>query len=453
MKNITFNYNRALDFIEADEVNGYAKSTETHNRALHEKTGEGKDFLGWVNLPSSITEVEIVDIENTAKKLIDKKIELFIVIGIGGSYLGAKAVIDALSDSFAALKPQKNPITLFAGHNIGEDYLVELLDLLENKNYALAVVSKSGTTTEPALAFRLLRQAIEKKYGIDEARERIIAITDASKGALRQLAETEKYKTYVIPDDVGGRYSVLTPVGLLAIAIAGFDIRQLIKGAAEMEKLCDYTVPFAENPAAQYAAVRNELYKDGYLIEILANYNPKLHYFAEWWKQLYGESEGKEGKGIFPASVDFTSDLHSMGQYIQDGERTLFETVISVETPNENLVVPKDNDNLDGLNFLADMRVDEVNKMAEKGTALAHIDGGVPNLLISIPKLDEYYLGQLIYFFEIACGISGYILDVNPFDQPGVEAYKKNMFALLGKPGFEKETEAINKRISTGNFN
>ena len=323
----------------------------------------------------------------------------------------------------------------------------ELRELLKSKEYALVVISKSGTTTEPAIAFRLLKQDIEEKYGKSEACDRIVAVTDASKGALRQLATSEGYKTYVIPDDVGGRYSVLTPVGLIAIAVAGFDIRTLINGSVDMEKQTSPEVPFEDNLAAQYAAIRNELYRNGYIVEIMVNYNPKLHYFAEWWKQLYGESEGKEGKGIFPASVDFTSDLHSMGQYIQEGERKLFETVISIEAPDKKVEIPVDPDNLDGLNFLAGKRVDEVNKMAELGTAIAHVDGGVPNLLISIPKLNEYYLGQLIYFFEKACGISGYVLGVNPFDQPGVEAYKKNMFALLEKPGFEAESKAIKARI------
>jgi glucose-6-phosphate isomerase len=323
----------------------------------------------------------------------------------------------------------------------------ELRDLLKDKDYALVVISKSGTTTEPAIAFRLLKQDIEKKYGKVEARTRIIAITDASQGALRKLANAEGYKTFVIPDDVGGRYSVLTPVGLVAIAAAGFDIRALIKGAADMEASSGATVPFEKNLPAQYAAVRNLLYKKGYLIEILVNFNPKLHYFSEWWKQLYGESEGKEGKGLFPASVDFTCDLHSMGQYIQEGERRLFETVVSVKSPDSKVEIPFDEEDLDGLNFLSGKRFDEVNKMAELGTALAHVDGGVPNIRIEIPLLNAYFLGQLIYFFEIACGLSGYTLGVNPFDQPGVEAYKKNMFALLEKPGFEKETKAIKAKL------
>lgn len=447
MEKISFHYNRVLNFISHEAILGYQHETRVNNLALHEKTGKGNDFLGWVNLPSSITDAELNDMEATASRLRAKKIDLLVVIGIGGSYLGAKAVVDALSDSFAALKPLTNPLVVFAGQNIGEDYLYELRELLKGKEYALVVISKSGTTTEPAIAFRLLKQDLEEKYGKAEARERIVAITDAKKGALRTLAVSEGYKTYVIPDDVGGRYSVLTPVGLVPIAVAGFDIRALVKGAADMEKLSGPDVPFENNLPAQYAAVRNELYRQGNLVEILVNYNPKLHYFSEWWKQLYGESEGKEGKGIFPASVDFTSDLHSMGQYIQEGERRLFETVISVKAPDREVTIPADADNLDGLNFLAGKRVDEVNKMAELGTALAHVDGGVPNLLIEIPKLNEYFMGQLIYFFELACGISGYTLGVNPFDQPGVEAYKKNMFALLEKPGYEAETEAIKAKL------
>lgn len=447
MGNIQFDYSRTLSFIHDNDISGYQQEAEAFVRALENKTGRGSDYLGWVNLPASITESELSDIESTAAALTAKKIDILVVIGIGGSYLGAKAVIDALSDTFAAMKQGGSPLVVFAGQNIGEDYLYELRELLQSKEYALVVISKSGTTTEPAIAFRLLKQDLEDKYGKDEARERIIAVTDASKGALRRLAETEGYKTFVIPDDVGGRYSVLTPVGLIAIAVAGFSIRELVKGAADMEKKTSGEVPFNENPAAKYAAVRNELYRKGYLVEILVNYNPKLHYFAEWWKQLYGESEGKEGKGIFPASVDFTSDLHSMGQYIQEGERRLFETVVSIQSVDRTVKIPRDEEDLDGLNFLAGKRVDEVNKMAELGTAIAHVDGGVPNMLISVPRLNEYYLGQLIYFFEKACGISGYMLGVNPFDQPGVEAYKKNMFALLEKPGFEKETREIKARL------
>ena len=447
MNKISLNFNKTFDFISKDSVFAYKDAAENHNRALFNGTGKGSDFLGWTTLPSSVSETELADYEATAAKLTAKNIDVFVVIGIGGSYLGAKAVVDALSDSFAHLKERKNPFILFAGQNISEDYLFELRELLKNKEYAMAVISKSGTTTEPALAFRLLKQDIEEKYGKKEANERIIAITDESKGALRSLATTEGYKTFVIPDNVGGRYSVLTPVGLLAIAVAGFDIRALVKGAVDMQNASGVNVPFEENLPAQYAAVRNELYKNGKKVEILVNYNPKLHFLAEWWKQLYGESEGKDGKGIFPAAVDFSSDLHSMGQYIQEGERTLFETVISIGNPDREVRIPTDKENLDGLNFLAGKRVDEVNKMAELGTMLAHVDGGVPNIQLVIPQLNEYYLGQLIYFFELACGLSGYILDVNPFDQPGVEAYKKNMFALLEKPGYEEATKAIKKRL------
>jgi len=447
MENILLNTEKTFGFISEEAVNKYASLMGKNNEALEKGTGKGCDFLGWNHLPSSISENEFSDYEETANLLNDKKIDIFIVIGIGGSYLGAKAVIEALSDNFSQLKNNHKPIVLFAGQNIGEDYLFELRQLLKDKEYAMAMISKSGTTTEPSIAFRLLRQDMEEKYGKEESRSRIIAITDKKRGALRKLATAEGYKTFVISDDIGGRYSVLTPVGLLSIAVAGFDIRALVKGAVEMEKASGTDVPFEKNLPAQYAAVRNELYKNGKHIEILVNFNPKLHFFSEWWKQLYGESEGKEGKGLFPASVDFTSDLHSMGQYIQQGERILFETVISVETPDNKVVIPQDDENLDGLNFLAGKRVDEVNKMAELGTMIAHVDGGVPNIKISIPKLDESGLGHLIYFFEKACGLSGYTLGINPFDQPGVEAYKKNMFALLNKPGYEEETKAIRKRL------
>ncbi|MGD9557006.1 MAG: glucose-6-phosphate isomerase [Mangrovibacterium sp.] len=447
MQNISLKLDKSYGFVSRESVFGYATEMKKHNEALHLQTGRGSDFLGWVGLPSSVTEGELSGYESVARELWAKKIELFVVIGIGGSYLGAKAVIDALSDSFAQLRSGDKPLVIFAGQNISEDYMAELRSLLKTKNYALAVISKSGTTTEPAIAFRLLKQDLEEKYGKEEARTRIVAVTDAARGALKKLAVAEGYKTYVIPDNVGGRYSVLTPVGLLAIAVAGFDIRSLVNGAAAMEKASGTDIPFEENLPAQYAAVRNELYKNGKMIEILVNYNPKLHYFAEWWKQLYGESEGKEGKGIFPASVDFTSDLHSMGQYIQEGERKLFETVISVGSSDREVRILNDPENLDGLNFLSGKRIDEVNKMAELGTMLAHVDGGVPNLQIEIPRLNEYYLGQLIYFFEKACGLSGYALGVNPFDQPGVEAYKKNMFALLEKPGYEAETKAIKEKL------
>ena len=448
MKNIALDLHNVYGFVPKAQIDGLKSQAEAANLSLHKKTGKGNDFLGWVNLPGEISEAELADIEKTVQKLQVKHLEIFVVIGIGGSYLGSKAVIDALSDSFAAIKGSfEAPLIVFAGQNISEDYLFELRDLLDTKEWACTVISKSGTTTEPALAFRLLKQDLEEKYGLDEARKRIIAVTDEERGALKKLAKEEGYKTFVIPDDVGGRYSVLTPVGLIAIGMAGFDIRELVKGAVEMEKACDATVPYEQNLACQYAATRNALYQSGKKIEILVNYNPKLHFFAEWWKQLYGESEGKENKGIYPSSVDFSSDLHSMGQYIQEGERTLFETVLSIEEVDNEVLVPEDEADLDGLNFLAGKRVDEVNKMAELGTSIAHVDGGVPNIRVTVPQLNEYYLGQLIYFFELACGISGYILDVNPFDQPGVESYKKNMFALLNKPGFEKESKAIQERL------
>jgi glucose-6-phosphate isomerase len=448
MKNIGLHLDKVLTCVTRENIDSFKQQTEAANLALHQKTGKGNDYMGWVDLPGSISEAELTEIEKTVQRLQVKHLEIFVVIGIGGSYLGSKAVIDALSDSFASIKGSfEAPLVVFAGQNISEDYLFELRDLLDTKEWACAVISKSGTTTEPALAFRLLKQDLEERYGLEEARKRIIAVTDAERGALKTLAKEEGYKTFVIPDDVGGRYSVLTPVGLIAIGMAGFNVRELVLGAKEMEKACDTTVPYEENLACQYAAARNALYQAGKKIEILVNYNPKLHFFAEWWKQLYGESEGKENKGIYPSSVDFSSDLHSMGQYIQEGERTLFETVLSINEPDNEVIVPQDESDLDGLNFLAGMRVDEVNKMAELGTMLAHVDGGVPNIRITVPKLNEYYLGQLIYFFELACGISGNLLNVNPFDQPGVESYKKNMFALLNKPGFEKESQAIQERL------
>jgi glucose-6-phosphate isomerase len=448
MANISLQLEKIYNCVSEDEVDVYKRITEQHNVALHKKTGRGSDYLGWVDLPSLISEAVLDEVEKMALKLQSKHLEVFIVIGIGGSYLGSKAVIDALSDSFSHIKGSfESPIVLFAGQNISEDYLFELRDLLDTKEWACAVISKSGTTTEPALAFRILKQDLEDRYGVEEARKRIIAITDSERGALLKLAAEEGYKKFVIPDDIGGRYSVLTPVGLVPIAIAGFNVRELVNGAKSMEIACGADVPFEMNIAAQYAAARNALYKKGKKIEIMVNYNPKLHLFAEWWKQLYGESEGKESKGIFPASVDFSSDLHSMGQYIQEGERILFETVLSVENVDNEVLVPADEYDLDKLNFLAGKRVNNINKMAELGTMIAHVDGGVPNIRIVIPKLNEYYLGQLIYFFEKACGLSGYILGVNPFDQPGVEAYKKNMFALLEKPGYEKETAAIKARL------
>ncbi len=447
MDTLKINIDKIFDFVPSQNVYGYKKEIELNNAALDSKTGKGNDYLGWINLPSSISEAELSDMESTANAL-KSKVEIVVVIGIGGSYLGSKAVIEALSHSFQPLlKTQKNPLILFAGQNISEDYLFELIETLNDKKYGIVVISKSGTTTEPAVAFRILKNHLEAKVGKAQAKELIIAITDEKKGALRTLANQEHYKTFVIPDDIGGRYSVLTPVGLIPIALAGFNIRQLVDGAKSMEKATAKSVPFESNPAAIYAAARNALYKIGKTTEILAGYNPKMVYFAEWWKQLYGESEGKENKGIFPASVTFTADLHSMGQYIQEGLRNFFETVISIKKVDHQVTIPNDPDNLDTLNFLTGKRIDEVNKMAELGTMLAHVDGGVPNIRIEIPAINEYYLGELIYFFEKACGISGYTLGVNPFDQPGVEAYKKNMFALLEKPGYEEATKKIKERL------
>lgn len=447
MQHIKLSIEKAFGFVSEQAVANYKTQVTNANAALHNGTGKGSDFLGWLNLPTSIDEAHLTDVENTAK-ILRENCEIVVVIGIGGSYLGAKAVIDALSNSFDWLQTERtSPAVVYAGQNIGEDYLYELQELLKNKKFGIISISKSGTTTEPALAFRLLKTQLEEQQGKEAAKNLIVCVTDKARGALRTLATQEGYKTYVIEDNIGGRYSVLSPVGLLPIAVAGFDIRKLVEGAVTMEKLCGEDVSFEENPAAQYAAVRNELYKTGKTTEILVNFHPKLHYIGEWWKQLYGESEGKENKGIFPAAVDFTTDLHSMGQWIQEGERNIFETVISVNEPNYTKIFPHDEANLDGLNFLSGKRVDEVNKMAELGTMIAHVDGGVPNLKIELPKLNEYYLGELIYFFEKACGISGYVLGVNPFDQPGVEAYKKNMFALLDKPGFEAETKAIKARL------
>lgn len=442
MKDIQFSYAKA---VSAEAVNAYKEQVAACQEMLVKGTGKGNDFLGWMNLPEDI-KPQLEDIQATAE-LLRKECEVIVCIGIGGSYLGAKAVIDTLSSSFAYLEGNK-PTIVYAGQNIGEDYLYELQNLLKDKRFGIICISKSGTTTEPALAFRLLKTQLEKQQGVEAAQKLIVCITDAKKGALRTLATQEGYKTFVIEDNIGGRFSVLSPVGLLPIACAGFDIKALIDGAARMAEVCGINTPFEQNPAAQYAAARNSIYSEqGKKIELLVNFHPKLHYVSEWWKQLYGESEGKDHKGIFPASVDFTTDLHSMGQYIQNGERHLFETVISVEQPNHKVEFPFDEANLDGLNFLAGKRVDEVNKMAELGTMLAHVDGGVPNMKITMPLLNEYYLGELIYFFERACGISGYILGVNPFNQPGVEAYKKNMFALLDKPGYEAESAAIKARL------
>jgi len=447
MEYLKLDVSKVYNFVSEKDISELKEKALTANKTLHDKSGKGNEFLGWVNLPSSITEAELSDIEATAAKL-QKEVEIIVVIGIGGSYLGSKAIIDALSDTFSHLKASNgNPILLFAGQNLGEDYLNELFELLNHKRYGIVVISKSGTTTEPAIGFRLLKDHLENKVGAEKAKELIIAITDSSKGALRTFADQKGYKTYIIPDDVGGRYSVLTPVGLVPLAIGGVDIRALVNGAKDMESLCGTATSFDKNPAAIYAATRNQLYKKGKKIEILANFENKLHFVAEWWKQLYGESDGKDGLGIFPASIDLTADLHSMGQYIQEGERTLFETVISVKNAKYTVVVPFDKDDLDKLNFLKGKNIDYINKMAELGTMLAHVDGGVPNIKIEIPEVSEYYLGQLMYFFEKACGIGGYLMGINPFDQPGVEAYKKNMFALLEKPGFEEETKKIKKRL------
>lgn len=446
MESIKINIQHVSGTVSAADIESLRSAAIESLDKVERGTGAGNDFLGWVNLPAETSELLIADIEKCAATLRDT-CDVVVAIGIGGSYLGAKAVIEALSDSFASYKPivKGAPAVLFAGQNIGEDYLCELQNYLADKRFGIIVISKSGTTTEPAIAFRLLRAQLEQQLGKAEASKRIVAITDAHKGALRKLADTEGYTTFVIEDNVGGRFSVLTPVGLLPIAVAGYDIRKLLAGARQMQQVT--STPGSDNMAMTYAMTRNALYRAGKKIEIMVNYNPKLHYFGEWWKQLYGESEGKDLKGIFPAAVDNTTDLHSMGQWIQQGERTIFETVLSVESPDHTVIIPTDDDNLDGLNYIAGKRVDDVNKMAELGTRIAHVDGQVPNIRITIPALAEYYLGQLIYFFEKACGISGYILDVNPFNQPGVEDYKRNMFALLEKPGYEEQTADIKARI------
>ena len=443
METIHVDVKNVLNTVSLDTINSLDAKAASAMEKLHNGTGAGNDFLGWLNLPSSTT-AEVLDEIEQAAAVLRANCEYVVCIGIGGSYLGAKAVIEALSDSFAAYKPAKGPKVLFAGQNIGEDYLYELQSLLKDKKFGIIVISKSGTTTEPAIAFRILKEMLEKQAGKAEAAKLTIAITDAKKGALRTLATEEGYKTFVIPDNVGGRFSVLTPVGLLPIAVAGLDIKQLVAGAAAMET----ATATDDNIAITYAKTRNALYQAGKKIEILVNYNPKLHYVSEWWKQLYGESEGKEHKGIFPASVDNSTDLHSMGQWIEDGERSIFETVIAVAKQQHETIIPTDDANLDGLNFLAGKHVDEVNKMAELGTTIAHVDGDVPNIHITIPALTEFWLGQLLYFFEKACGVSGYILGVNPFNQPGVEAYKRNMFALLDKPGYEAESKAIREKIN-----
>ncbi len=446
MIQLKLNLDQLYSFISKEDLLTYDKKIVSTYRTIYNKTGVGSDFLGWVDLPSSITEAQIKAIEDHAAELRSKS-QVFVVVGIGGSYLGARAVIESMGHHFAQLCDANQPHIVYAGQHISEDYTADLLDLLNKKEYSMAVISKSGTTTEPAIAFRILREHIEKKYGLEEARRRIVAITDQSRGALKQLADSEGYATYVVPDDVGGRYSVLSPVGLLPIAVAGIDIRQLIDGARKMEAMSRTVQNLHGNPIAWYAAARQALYKSGKTVEVMVNYEPRLFYLTEWFKQLYGESEGKENKGIFPAGVGFTTDLHSMGQYLQEGLRFLFETVISVEKPMREMRVPDAKSDLDQLNYIAGKRLSEVNFKAEQGTTLAHVDGGVPNIRISIPEINPNTIGQLIYFFEMGCALSGYMLGVNPFDQPGVEAYKKNMFALLGKKGFEEQTAALNNRL------
>ncbi|REJ12207.1 MAG: glucose-6-phosphate isomerase [Paenibacillaceae bacterium] len=447
-KAVTFDYSKALPFVGQHEIDYLADAVRLAHDQLHNGTGAGSDFLGWINLPTEYDKEEFARIQAAASRIRENS-DVLVVIGIGGSYLGARAAIEMLSHSFYNMLPKgkrQGPQVLFAGNNISSTYVAHLLQLLEGKDWSINVISKSGTTTEPAIAFRIFREKLEQKYGKEEARKRIYATTDRAKGALKKLADAEGYETFVIPDDVGGRYSVLTAVGLLPIAVAGIDIAAMMQGAADASR--EYANPdLRENGAYQYAAVRNALYRKGKTTEILVNYEPNLHYFSEWWKQLYGESEGKDNKGIYPASVDFSTDLHSVGQFIQEGSRNLFETVIQVAEVPEHITINSDPEDLDGLNFLAGKTMDFVNKKAFEGTLLAHTDGGVPNLVVTIKDMTPYTFGYLVYFFEKACGISGYLLGVNPFDQPGVEAYKKNMFALLGKPGYEKEKAALEARL------
>lgn len=438
---VKYDYKPALAFVNQHEIDYSAAAVEVAHRMLHEKTGAGSDFLGWIDLPTNYDKEEFARIKQAAERIRSNS-EALVVIGIGGSYLGARAAIEMLTNPFAS----DGPKIYYAGNNISSTYTKQLLDALEGKDFSVNVVSKSGTTTEPAVAFRIFKEVLEKKYGKEEARKRIYATTDKAKGAMKKLADAEGYETFVIPDDVGGRYSVLTAVGLLPMAVAGIDIDAVMAGARDAQEA--YANPSLDaNESYQYAAVRNALYRKGKVIEILVNYEPALHYFSEWWKQLYGESEGKDHKGIYPASVDFSTDLHSMGQFIQEGTRNLFETVIQVEKPTLELTIPNDPDNIDGLNFLSGKTLDYVNKKAFQGTLLAHTDGGVPNTVVTIPDMSAYSFGSMVYFFEKACGISGYLLGVNPFDQPGVEAYKVNMFALLGKPGFEEKKAELEARL------
>jgi len=448
MKSIKFDYSKSLKFINTHEIDYMEETVKIMHRMLHDKTGPGNDFLGWVELPVNYDKQEFSRIKKAADK-IKSDSDALVVIGIGGSYLGARAVIEALSHSFYNLQDKgkrQTPEIYFAGNNISPKYLSDLLSILEGKDISVNVISKSGTTTEPAIAFRIFKELMEKKYGKEGAASRIYATTDKEKGAMRKLAEAEGYETFTIPDDVGGRYSVLTAVGLLPIAVSGINVDTLMEGALSAYNQYN-NEKLQENECYQYAVVRNILYRKGKTTEIMVNYEPSLHYFTEWWKQLYGESEGKDHKGIFPAGVDFSTDLHSMGQYIQDGLRNIYETVINVEKTADDITIKEDSENVDGLNFLAGKTMDFVNKKAMEGTLLAHTDGGVPNLVINVPELSPYYMGSLIYFFEKACGMSGYLMGVNPFDQPGVEAYKKNMFALLGKPGYESEREKLENML------
>lgn len=446
---IQFSCQNASPFIDEAEVTMLAEQVQLAHTMLEKRNGPGNDYLGWVDLPVKYDKSEFARIRKAAAQ-IRKTCDVFVCVGIGGSYLGAKAAIDALSNHFSAAmtKTKRNaPLVVFAGHQISPAYLAELMELIEGKNVCVNVISKSGTTTEPAIAFRVLKAYVEDRYGKEEAKKRIFVTTDKARGALKTLSDQEGYETFVVPDDVGGRYSVLTAVGLLPIAVAGIDIREMMSGAKAAREA--FRKPsMADNAAYRYAAVRTALYRKGYSTEVLVNYEPSGHYLTEWWKQLYGESEGKDQKGIFPAGVDNTTDLHSMGQYIQDGRRNLFETVIWFEKARRNFVIPSDEANLDGLNFLAGKDMHEVNYKAMQGTVLAHIDGGVPNLAITVDEMTAYTFGELVYFFERACAVSGYMNAINPFDQPGVEAYKKNMFALLGKPGYEKEKEALESRLS-----
>ena len=445
---VTFDYSKTSTFISAEEIDYMKKLTLDAKELLVSKQGAGNDFLGWIDLPVDYDKEEFARIKKAAEK-IQNDSEVLLVIGIGGSYLGARAAIEFLGHSFANVVDKnirKAPEIYFCGNSISSTYLKHLMDVVGDRDFSINMISKSGTTTEPAIAFRVFKSILEKKYGKEEAAKRIYATTDKAKGSLKNLANEEGYETFVVPDDVGGRFSVLTAVGLLPIAVSGADIDQLMAGAASGRKRALENV-FEENDALQYAALRNILLRKGKSVEILANYEPSVHYVSEWWKQLFGESEGKDQKGIFPASVDLTTDLHSMGQFIQDGARIMFETVINIEKSREEIIIGEEPVDLDGLNYLAGKTVDFVNKSAMNGTVLAHTDGQVPNFMVNVPEVNEFYLGELFYFFEFACGVSGYLLGVNPFNQPGVESYKKNMFALLGKPGYESQREELIKRL------